>query len=405
MLELPRIRYLYVVHEVYQRGAIGAAAAAVNLSQPAATQSVAKIEAILNVELFSRTPHGLVPTTEGKLFKNRLDRVLTHLRRGERFARAKLGKGSGTNRRKQFHKDCSPVQLRSLLAVAETGNFSLAAQALGVSQPGIHRATRELAALSDMKLFDQTRGGVVLSAAAEAFAHQVRLAISEFRQAKYEIDELLGRETTLINIGSLPLSRTSILPDAINEMLSVAGPRAQVNCVDARYQSLLRDLQFGDLDFLIGALRFPKPAAEIEQEELFVDELALIASPHHPLTLQDRITLDDTHRYPWIAPPKDTPSGTYLFDRLHIHDLPETPVRIISSSLVLLRGLFSQGDYISIASKRQIQADLNAGSVVQLPIELPDSQRAIGLTFRSEWQPTPLQESFLNIIRSKAVGT
>ena len=402
LLDLPRIRYLIVVHEVYLRGSIGAAARAVNLSQPAATQSVSKVENTLNTQLFKRTSSGLVPTDEGALFRNRLERILSHLRRGERLARARLGKSLTSQTRKVFHKDCSPVQLRSLLAVAESGSFSLAAQALGVSQPGIHRATRELAALSGIQLFDQTRGGVILSPSAEAFAQQVRLAISEFRQAKYEIDEVLGREATRINVGSLPLSRASFLPEAIDAMLAETGPRAQINCVDARYPALLKDLQFGNLDVLIGALRFPKPAAEIEQEELFVDELSVIVPPNHPLANQTGVSLADTLRFPWIAPPKDTPSGTYLFDHLRIHDLPDTPVRVISSSLVLLKGLFAQGEYVSIASKRQIRADEQSGHLVKLPIDLPGSKRAIGLTFRSGWRPTPIQERFLEILRAKA---
>jgi len=402
MLELPRIRSLYVVNEAYNRGGIGAAAEAVNLSQPAATQSVAKIEKILNAQLFTRTSSGLIPTEEGALFKHRLDRVLAHLHLGERLARAKGSHPSGTKRQKLFHKDCTPVQIRSLLAVAETGSFSLAAQSLGVRQPGIHRATRELAAASNVTLFDQTRRGVVLSAAAEAFAHQVRLATSEFRQATYEIDEHLGRETTRIKIGSLPLSRTSILPEAIDNMLRISGPRVQINCVDARYTALLRDLQFGDLDFLIGALRFPKPAAEIRQEQLFSDELVVVVAPDHPLVGRPNISLKDTLDFPWIAPPKETPSGRYLFDHLRIHDLTETPVRIISSSLALLRGLLARGHYVSIASKRQIQGKEYADQMVALPILLSDSERAIGLTFRSGWQPTPLQDRFIGIVKSIA---
>jgi hypothetical protein len=42
------------------------------------------------------------------------------------------------------------------------------------------------------------------------------------------------------------------------------------------------------------------------------------------------------------------------------------------------------------------------GQLVQLPIDLPDSERAIGLTFRTGWRPTNVQEKFLDIIRKTA---
>ncbi len=39
------------------------------------------------------------------------------------------------------------------------------------------------------------------------------------------------------------------------------------------------------------------------------------------------------------------------------------------------------------------------GLLVQLPIDLPESDRPIGLTVRADWKPTPLQAKFLDIIR------
>lgn len=137
---------------------------------------------------------------------------------------------------------------------------------LGVKQPGVHRAARDLSALAGFELFEQTRGGVVLTAAADVFCQQVRLVISEFRQALSEINELTGCDVTKINVGSLPLSRVTLLPAAIDELLKDIGAGVQVNCVDARYYDvLLRGLRFGELDILIGALRFPLPSQDIEQ--------------------------------------------------------------------------------------------------------------------------------------------
>lgn len=404
MVELPHIRYLYVVSEVFRHRRISTAAEVVHLSQPAATQSLARVEEVLQVQLFERRPKGMFPTEAGVIFEPRLDRILEHLRRGDSLARKKAPRGKSETPKKSFHKFCSPVQIRALLAIAKTGNFSQAAYELGVSQPGVHRAVRELASLAGFNLFDQTRGGVVLTPAAEAFVHQVRLAVSEFRQATFEINEYLGRDVTRINLGSLPLSRSSILPAAIDELLGEVGDGVQVNCFDARYHALLRDLRFGELDFLIGALRSPRPATDVEQEELFVDHLAVVVGPNHPLVGQEKVTLDDTLKYPWIAPPQEAPSGAYLFEKLRIQDMPDTPVRIVSSSLVLLRGLMSRGDYISIASKRQIEVEEQSGALVQLPIELPGSGRAIGLTFRNDWTPTPIQKRFLDIIRKEANG-
>ncbi len=401
MYELPHIRYLYVVSEVYRHRRISTAAEVVHLSQPAATQALARVEFILGDALFERRPRGMLPTNAGIMFEQRLSRILEHLHRGDGLARKKAVRGTNGSPRKGFHRFCSPIQLRALLAIERAGSFSQAALDLGVSQPAIHRPLRELASLAGFDLFEQTRGGVVLTSAAAEFTHQVRLAMSEFRQARSEINECLGQDVTRINVGTLPLSRASVLPAAIDEFLNDVGAGVQINCVDARYHALLRDLRFGELDFIIGALRFPIPASDIEQEELFVDHLAIVTAPDHPLAKKASVSLRDTLEYPWVAPPKETPSGAYLFDRLRIQEMPNTPVRIVSSSLVLQRKLMSHGNYVSVASKRQIVAEVKAGEFMQLPIALPGSGRSIGLTFRSGWVPTPVQEKFLDIIRKK----
>lgn len=398
--ELPHIRYLGVVREVFRLGRIGAAADVVHLSQPAASQALARVEQLLGVALFDRRTEGMFPTEAGEIFAPRLERVLGHLRRGDALASRRASRGGERARPgKPFFTFCTPVQLRALLAIAEAGSFSQAALDLGVKQPGIHRAARDLSALAGFDLFEQTRGGVILTAAAEVFAQQVRLAVSEFRQAIFEINELIGRDVTRLDIGSLPLSRAAILPAAIDELIGEVGAAVQVNCVDARYDTLLRDLRFGKLDVLIGALRFPLPAPDIVQEELFLDRLAVVAAPDHPLAGQGEVTLQDTLAFPWIAPPKSTPSGAYLFDTLRIHELPNTPVRAVSSSLVLLRGLLARGPYVSIASMRQIEVEEQMGALVRLPVALPGSERAIGLTFRKDWTATPLQNRFLEIVR------
>ena len=402
MYELPHVRYLYVIKEVFYYGSISSAAAKAHISQPAATQSLARIEQLLNVQLFERQPKGMVPTEVGIIFERRLTRILEHLRRGDSLARKKTIRSTNGKITSSFHKHCSPVQFRALLAITKTGSFKQAARELNVSQPGIHRAMRDLALLAGFSLFAQTRGGIELAPATEVFVRQLRLAVSEFQQAIFEINEFLGQATTRINLGSLPLSRVSILPSAINKLLSDVGASVQVNCVDARYPTLLKDLRFGDLDFIIGALRFPKPAYDVEQEELFIDNLAVVVSPNHPLASCKDLTIEDTLAFPWVAPPRATPSGTYLFEKLRIHEMPKTPVCTVSSSLILLRGLLSRGEYVSITSKRQIEVEEQLGQLVQLPIDLPDSERAIGLTFRTGWRPTNVQEKFLDIIRKTA---
>lgn len=399
--EFPNIRHLYALRAVMQTGRIALAADRVHLSQPAVTQAIGRIERDLGARLFDRRPDGMFPTEIGELFGRRVARTLDYLKAGETQA---LRKSPGKPRRAGFHRLLTAVQLRALVAVAATGGFSHAARAVGVSQPAVQRAARDLETLSGLDLFEPIRRGIALTPAAEALAQHARLAASELRQGRFEVGEHLGRDSTRIVIGTLPLSRTALLPDAIDALLRTATGRVQVQCVDGPYDRLLRDLRQGDLDFLIGALRDPVPAEDVEQEPLFTDTLSVVASVRHPLAGRCGLTLEDTLDYPWIAPPKSTPSGSYLFEHLHIPDLPDTPVRIVSSSLVLVRGLMMRGDYITVMSRRQCAVEEQLGLLAALDIDLPDSTRPIGLTFRRGWVATASQRRLLDLIRTQGTA-
>ncbi len=178
-------------------------------------------------------------------------------------------------------------------------------------------------------------------------ARAIKLAAAELRQGAAELAALKGgRDSTRIAVGSMPLSRAEILPDAMHRLLG--GERTggvQLRNVDGPYDELLKGgLRHGDLDLLIGALRDPVPTEDVVQEVLFDDPLALVVGPGHPLAGRTGLRLEDTLAYPWIAPPPvTTPAGSYLSRVLRIDDLPETPVRVVSSSMVMLRGLLARG--------------------------------------------------------------
>ncbi|MDX1781255.1 MAG: LysR family transcriptional regulator, partial [Thalassovita sp.] len=303
---LPNVRHLLAVHEVASCHRINEAAKRVHLSQPAVTQAVAKLERDLSESLFERRPGGMYATETGRLFLHRVDRALTLLKEGERQARRKAPEPG----RRDFHRLTTATQLRALTAVAETENFSHAARRIGVSQPAVHRAAKDLERLSGITFFEPVRRGVQLTPSAEAFSHYVRLAAAELRQGQYEISALQGQDSTRIVVGSLPLARSSLLPAAMDRLLRGSEGRVQLHCVDAPYETLLRDLRFGELDFLVGALRPGLPAEDVVQEPLFDDRLYVVAARDHPLTRRSGLKLEDTLDFPWIAPPKPTPSGT-----------------------------------------------------------------------------------------------
>lgn len=369
---LPNLRHMRVFLECLATGSVSGAAARCNMSQPAATQAIARLESTVGAALVLRGGQGFVATPCGTLFVRRVSAALDHLARGAREAQ----RGAGQKARPRgFDHRVTPAQLRALVAVSESGSFTVAAHRLGLSQPTVHRAARTLEQVAGLPFFQTTPVGVELTPQAQAFALRVKLALAEIRQGFEEIGRELGQDRGTFVLGSLPLARTSIVPRATHAMVSTF-PAVQIRVVDGRYHELLRGLREGDLDALIGALRDPSPADDVVQEPVFEDTLAVVARPGHPLASRAGATIDDALAYPFVAAPRDTPAGQYVFGKLRIEDRDRTPVRVVSSSLAMLRGILSQGDYVSIVSRHQISVEVSAGLLVPLDIPLPRAASA-----------------------------
>ena len=392
----PNIRHMRVFLEAAQAGSVSIAAARCNLSQPAATQAITRLEADLGAPLLIRRRQQFSLTPSGLAFQGRAVAALAHLSDGARAARRLAGKAArqGT----AFEHAVTAAQLRNLIAIANTGSFTVAARSLGLSQPTLHRAARALEALAGVPFFAARPSGVRLTPAAEVFVLGVKLAQAEIRQGIDEISMEIGKDRGTFVLGSLPLARTIIVPKAIHAMVS-ATSGVQIRVVDGRYDALLRGLREGDLDCLIGALRHPAPAEDVEQELLFQDALTLVCHPDHPLAQRSNLGLEETLAYPWIAPPRETPAGQYLFETLRLQERAQTPVRVVSSSMAMLRGILAEGPYISIVSRHQIQVDQDHGMIAPLNIPLTGHIRDIGLTYRKGWRPTTTQAQFIGFLK------
>ncbi|PSL18931.1 LysR family transcriptional regulator [Shimia abyssi] len=392
----PNIRHMRVFLEAAATGSVSHAAERCHLSQPAATQAITRLESDLGAALLIRRRQQFSLTECGIAFQKRATSALAHLETG---ARAALRAAGATRRRRpSFERAVTAAQLRTLIAIANSGSFTVAARNLDLSQPTVHRAARSLEAQAEMTFFTARPSGVALTPAAESFVLGAKLAQAEIRQGIEEISRAQGKDKGTFLLGSLPLARTTIVPRAIHAMVS-DNDGIQIRVIDGRYLELLRSLREGDLDCLIGALRDPPPADDVHQEFLFRDALAIVAHPSHPLAQRPSATLQDTLAYPWIAPPRETPGGQFLFETLRIEDREQTPVRIVSSSMVMLRSILAEGPYVSVVSRHQISVDENLGMITPLNIPLTGHHRDIGLTYRKGWHPTKTQAQFIEFLQ------
>lgn len=390
------LRHLRALKAVHHTGSITRAADMVFLSQPAITQGIAKLEIAFRAKLFVRGRSGMTPTPAGEAVARRVERALAILADGCRQAaqRAKARRDGA------FDLSVTANQLRALDAMARHGSFSGAARDLQVAQPSLHRVARDLEHLAGFPLYEKTSAGIALTPGAKILNRAAKLTFAELRQA---IDEVRGhgaRLATDLIVGSLPLPRAQLLPSAIARLAADA-PDTVIRVIDGPYADLLEGLREGDLDMIVGALRAPAPD-EVDQIPLFTDRLGIYCGPSHPLAGKSDLRLSDLCGFGWVVPRHPTPTRA-IFDAVcETAGLSAEVAVVETSSMILVRGLLSVSDRLTMLSQHQAATEMHAGHLYLLDLRFEDLGRPIGISVRQDWSPTPTQTLFISHLKDTA---
>jgi len=390
------LRHLHTFREVARLGSVSAAARAVHISQPAVTQAIAGLERYFGSPLLLRRSTGVSLTSAGEICLARIERSMGQLRE----AIAATTRNAGTERL-DVERLVRSRQLDALGAVVEHGNFSIAARARQMSQPSIHRSARELERLLGVQLFEKTSFGITPTREAAELARRARLAFAEIEQARAEVHALSGGESGRTVISALPLAGSYLLPATLLEFTQ-KHPRHGVAIIDGTYEHLLAGLRAGESDILIGAMRDPAPVADVVQEHLFDDPLAIVVRARHPLAQRQRVTAAALGQFQWIAPRTGSPLRVHFNALLAStgHEQPDPPLEC--NSMAAARAFLLESDHVMLLSAHQIHYEMQAGLLVALPHPAGDVVRPIGLTLRRNWCPTTTQQRLLDILRLSA---
>ncbi len=108
---LPDLNRLKVFYDIYRTGSIVTAARELNLTQPAVSQQLQKLEAEMKVQLFTRLHKKLVPTTAGIRLFSLAEPLISRLEQEIPYIRQPLEKPSGLLRigaPREFGKEYLP---------------------------------------------------------------------------------------------------------------------------------------------------------------------------------------------------------------------------------------------------------------------------------------------------------
>lgn len=391
------LRRLFFFDAVCREGGICQAANAIGITQPAVSQAVRKLESGYDVQLLERGHGGSELTREGELLHRRVRRMFEQME--EAIADLLFDTKGRTPNVGTICRHLTDAQLRCHIAIAQLGSAVAAARELGISQVAVHHAARELEETVGVALYRRQVHNVAVSPAGLDLARKLSLALHEIDQAGSDLAAARGLASGQVAVGVLPLLPQRLLARAIGR-LRVAYPDAAVTIREAQYSQLLSALQFGEIDVIVGALRTPRLQGAVVESELFDDPYVVVVRRGHPLASRERIRRADLASYDWVVPQRDMPRRAAV--EAMLVTLPKRPrVAVETSSLAMMMSMLEESDCISLLSRSHILYGDYRESVVSLKVATPEKDRTVGLTTRTNWLPTPVQQAFIDCLREQ----
>jgi len=191
--------------------------------------------------------------------------------------------------------------MAQMVAIAEHGHMTRAAQEMGVSQPALSAALRKLEAEIETELFHRTGHGVELTEAGRVFIEHAQITLRAAAQTREAVRSLVGLETGSIKVGAGATATGYLLPRAIQAVRDEY-PGLKFSIREAGSTAVAQGVVSGELDLGIVTLPMDHP----RREDLMVvhkidDELMLIVPPGHRLDGKRSFRWSDLEGEPVIA--------------------------------------------------------------------------------------------------------
>lgn len=182
------------------------------------------------------------------------------------------------------------IQLEYLLAVANYGSFSAAAEKCFVTQPSLSMQVKNLEEELGIVLLDRTRKPVVPTNAGEAVLRQARETVKAFEAIREIVANLKNDVSGTLRLGIIPTIAPYLLHRLIPDFTKKY-PKVDLMIREMKSRDIIHALRHDMLDAAI--MSGGTIPDDIQEEDLFNDRFFVYVSPDHPLRQRNNIRIED----------------------------------------------------------------------------------------------------------------
>jgi len=169
---------------------------------------------------------------------------------------------------------------RAIVAVADTGGFTAAAQRLDMAQSSLSRAVREVERRTGVRVFERTTRRVLLTTEGRELVALARHALGEVERSINHFEGYLAGTRGSVTVATLPSLAANLLPDVV-VTFHEHSPAVLLRIQDALSQEVTERVRAGSVDLAVTVTL--GPVRGLSAQPIASDRFLVALPPGHEL--------------------------------------------------------------------------------------------------------------------------
>src|SRR4051812_38571 len=288
--------------------------------------------------------------------------------------------------------------LKTFCDIVDLGSFSRAAKANSVSQSNASQIVHHLEEHLGVQLIDRSKRPFLVTPEGKRFHEGARVIVQRYDDLEREVKllhEATAARLTVASIYSVGLAHMSGL---LRQFLSLQ-PRADVRFEYLHPHRVYEAVDQGQAD--LGLVSYPEESASLATIPWRTEPIVLVCYPQHPLAKRRSVSLKMLRNEPFVAFQEGLKIREEIDTALGVNKV-SVRVALAFDNIETIKRAIEIGAGVSLLPEPTVAREIEAGTLVRIPIEEITLARPLGIIHRRDRKLSETAQQFIKLLRSQA---
>jgi len=272
--------------------------------------------------------------------------------------------------------------------------FTQAAAANSITQSAVSQRLKVLEKKLGFILIERRGNELFLTKAGEVAYQGARRILADLRELEDQLKEISGQVSGSVKVATIYSVGLYELNPSVKRFLK-NHPDIDVQIEYSQANKIYQDVVNGSVD--LGIVAYPANKPQIRSIPILQDELVLICSPDHPLSISESVSLKKLASQSFVTFQQDTPTRKALDDILKKNGVAVI-IKAEFENIELIKRAVEIGLGISIVPSMTVKSEVQAGFLRAISFAEGPFTRPIAVLYRRGRSLPPAVSKFIAVL-------